>query len=55
MELSVWEIPQDVAGKKELPALQEACEQMRREHFYAKLAVPEVGTSGLSILHEAES
>lgn len=42
MELSVWEIPQDVAGKKELPALQEACEQMRREHFYAKLAVPEV-------------
>ncbi|THH13548.1 hypothetical protein EW146_g6681 [Bondarzewia mesenterica] len=42
MELSVWELPRDVEGKKELSAVLDACEQMWREHIYAKLAVPEI-------------
>ncbi|KAA1476421.1 hypothetical protein DENSPDRAFT_807174 [Dentipellis sp. KUC8613] len=41
MELAVWALPNDLAGRKELPALLEACDTLWREHTLAKMAVPE--------------
>lgn len=45
MELTVWEIPDDLQNRPELTALFEACENLWQEHIYSRLAVPEVRPS----------
>lgn len=45
MELAVWELPRDGEGRKEFPAMLDACETLRREHLLSKVAIPEVGST----------
>lgn len=42
MEMAVWELPQDVQGRPELPELLEVINNFWKEHQLAKLAIPEV-------------
>ncbi|EIM88033.1 uncharacterized protein STEHIDRAFT_120247 [Stereum hirsutum FP-91666 SS1] len=42
MELSVWEVPGDVEGKEEWPAVVDACESLWKDHYMARLGTPEV-------------